>query len=137
MKQNNLKSYSIGNHILNKSFVSTSKNRSIAQLFAGNRQENISSDDHSIKIPVLLKYTIKQNETGIDIQHLSMIPDEEEVLILPFSVFQVKNRIESTSDTLSTILVEIHLEECQLIDYQKQISKLDHHQTFYRRESSE
>ncbi len=51
MKQNNLKFYS---------FISTSKNRSIAQLFADNTQENISTDDHLIEIPVLLKYTIKQ-----------------------------------------------------------------------------
>jgi hypothetical protein len=55
-----------------------------------NRQENTSN---VINIPVLLKYTIKQNKTGIDIEHLSMIRDEEEVLILPFSVFKIKNRI--------------------------------------------
>jgi hypothetical protein len=54
MKQNDLKSYSIGNHILNRSFVSTSKNRLIAQLFADNRQQNISN---VIEIPVLLTYT--------------------------------------------------------------------------------
>ncbi len=42
-----------------------------------------------------------------------MIPDEEEVLILPFSVFKVTNRIENSSDTSSSMLVEIYLEECQ------------------------
>jgi hypothetical protein len=95
-------------------------------MYADNRQENTSNDDHLIEIPVLLKYTIKQNGMGIDIEHLSIIPDEEEVLILPFSVFKVKNRIENSSDTWPPMLVEIDLEECQdnqLIDYQKQISK--------------
>jgi hypothetical protein len=62
-------------------------------MYADNRQENTSNDDHLIEIPVLLKYTIKQNGMGIDIEHLSIIPDEEEVLILPFSVFKIKNRI--------------------------------------------
>jgi hypothetical protein len=31
------------------------------------------------------------------------------------------------------MLVEIDLEECQLIDYQKEISKSDHHEIFYWR----
>ncbi len=55
-------------------------------------------------------------------------------LILPFSIFKIKNRFESISDTSSTMSVEMHLEECpenQPINYQKQTSKLDHHQTFY------
>jgi hypothetical protein len=129
MKPNHLKSYSIGNYILNKSFVSTSKTRSTAQLFADNRQGNVSN---AIEIPVLLRYAIKQNETAINIEHLSMIPDEEEILILPFSIFKVKNRIENSSDTSSTMLVEIDLEECednQQIDYEKQKSKLDQQNT--------
>jgi hypothetical protein len=125
MKSNHLKSYSIGNCILNKSFVSTSKILKVAQFFADNRQMNDQL------IPVLLKYTIKQNETAIDIEDLSVIPDEEEVLILPFSVFKIKNRVEKCSHTSSTMLVEIDLEECQLIDYQKEISKSDHHEIFY------
>jgi hypothetical protein len=54
-----------------------------------------------------------------------MIPDEAEVLILPFSVFKVKNIIQHSSD--STMYVEIHLEECQQIDYQKKESKFNHH----------
>ncbi len=48
--------------------------------------------------------------------------DEEEVLILPFSVFEIKNRFENCSDTSLGMFIEIHLEECQQIDYQEQIS---------------
>ncbi len=40
MKQNHLKSYSIGNHILNKSFVSTSLKRPVAEIFADHRRSN-------------------------------------------------------------------------------------------------
>ena len=39
--------------------------------------------------------------------------DENEVIILPFSVFQVKHRKEIYSKKSSRILHEIHLEECR------------------------
>ena len=107
MTENDLKNYSIGNHILNRSFVSTSKNRSVAQIFADNSQET------SGKISVLLKYTIKQNRTAIDIEHISTIQDEKEALILPFAVFQIKDRIENNPNTSPPVLVEIDLEECE------------------------
>ncbi len=117
---NDLKSYTIGNHILNRSFLSTSKNRSVAQLFTGNNQGNQN------QISVLIKYTIKQNQTAIDIEHLSTIQDEKEVLILPFAVFQVKDRIENNPQMSPPVLVEIDLEECEnneQINYKKQKSK--------------
>jgi len=112
MNEKDLECYLISNHILNRSFVSTSKNREVAKLFAG-RQENISTKTSNrydlTEIAVLLKYTIKQNQTAIDIEHMSEIPDEEEVLILPFSVFQIKNRFENRAE----MLVIIELEECE------------------------
>ena len=114
MKEDDLECYSIGNHILNRSFVSTSKNRSIAQLFSDSGHLKDTSNQHDLeKVRVLLKYTIKQNQTSIDIEHISMIPDEEEVLILPFSVFQVKDRIENCLNVSSPMIVEIDLEECE------------------------
>jgi hypothetical protein len=103
MTKNHLKHYTVGAHILNRSFVSTSKDRSIAQMFAGNSLQETS-------VPVLLKYRIKQNQTAIDIEYMSTIRDEKEVLILPFSVFRVKNRIENNAERG---LVEIDLEECE------------------------
>jgi predicted nucleotidyltransferase len=102
MTKNHLKHYTIGSHILNRSFVSTSKERSIAQVFAGNVLQETS-------VSVVLKYIIKQNQTAIDIEHMSTVEDEKEVLILPFSVFRIKNRNEKTE----TNCVEIELEECE------------------------
>jgi len=107
MTENDLKHYTIGNHVLNRSFVSTSKNRSVAQLFAGNSEQTLP------KVSVLLKYTTKQKQTAIDIEHLSTIKDEKEVLILPFSVFKIKDRIENHPSTSTLIAVEIDLEECE------------------------
>ncbi|CAF1430977.1 unnamed protein product [Adineta ricciae] len=114
IKKDDLECYSIGNHILNRSFVSTSKDRSIAKLFAGSEHLGNISDYRDLEeIPVLLKYTTKQSQTSIDIEEISMIPSEEEVLILPFSVFQVKDRNENCRNVFSPMLVEIDLEECQ------------------------
>ena len=114
MTTNDLGCYSIGNYILNRSFVSTSKNRSVAQMFAANGHLGKTSDHHHLtKVPVLFRYKIKQNQTAIDIELISSIRDEEEVLILPFSVFQVKDRIENCSNMRSAGLVEIDLEECE------------------------
>ncbi|CAF4049070.1 unnamed protein product [Adineta steineri] len=117
MKQNDLKAYHIGNYILNKSFMSTSKDLAVAHIFAGYGQESvlsgISNHHDSSEVSVILKFTIKQNDTGVDIKHMSMVEDEEEVLILPFSVFQVKDRIENGLNTDSPGLIEIYLEQCE------------------------
>ena len=70
---------------------------------------------------VLLKYTIKQNQTAIDIEHISMVEDEQDVLILPFSVFQIKDRIEHNPKISPPVLIEIDLEEFE--DKEKEKSK--------------
>jgi hypothetical protein len=69
MTQNHFKYYSIRNHILNRSFLSTSKDRSIAHIFADDNQQQTSNQYNSAKISVLLKYKIKLNQTAIDIEH--------------------------------------------------------------------
>lgn len=104
MTEDTLEQYTIGNHILNRSFISSKKTRAIAD----DDQQNVSR-----KIPVLLKYTIVQDQTAIDIAHLSTIPDTDEILIMPFSVFQVKNRTQRCSNRSSSIFIEIELEECE------------------------
>ncbi|CAF0828593.1 unnamed protein product [Rotaria sp. Silwood1] len=118
MTKNDLKNYAIDNHILNRSFLSTSKNRSVAEIFADNNKQNILENTleyhHDLsQVSVLLKYNIKQNQTAIDIEHLSMIRDEKEVLILPFSVFQVKHIINNSPKMFLRALYEIDLEECE------------------------
>ncbi|CAF4210979.1 unnamed protein product [Adineta steineri] len=117
MSPNDLKPYRIGHYILNKSFISTSKNREVAQMYAGSGQESvlgvISTQHDPLEVPVIFKFIIKHDDTGIDIEYMSMVEDEEEVLILPFSVFQVKDRIENGSNTGSPGLIEIELEQCE------------------------
>ena len=106
MRRVDLEKYPIGNAILNRTFVSTSKVRSIAQCFAGNS----SSND---EVSVMFKYTIKRNRTAINVEYFSSIRDEREVLILPFSVFKVVDRLDNDPQMSPPVLFEIDLEECE------------------------
>ena len=108
INKKDLEYYAVGNFILNRSFVSTSKDRSVAIVFSAFEQENDST-----KVCVLFKYKIESDATGLDIERISSIKEEKEVIILPFSVFQVKQRKEIRSNKSSQILHEIHLDECQ------------------------
>ncbi|UJR16654.1 hypothetical protein I4U23_003554 [Adineta vaga] len=109
MKTNDFKHYTIGNHILNRTFLSTSKKEDVARFFAKENFGQINIDDyHQSKVSVLSKYSIKQNKTAINTAEMSKIPDEEEVLILPFAVFEVKNKIKCTA----SVQYEIELKEC-------------------------
>ena len=106
LNKEDLRCYTINNYILNRSFVSTSKDRTVATMFSGFEQ-----NQNSTQISVLFKYNIQSDRTGLDIECISSIEDEKEVIILPFSVFQVKDRKEIYSNESSQILHEIHLEE--------------------------
>lgn len=94
--------YVVGSRIMNTSFLSASKKRNVAHIFAENNEQRCS---------VLCTYQIlnKNNRrTAIHIGEISKIPGEEEVLILPFSPFYVKS-VMSSSDNPQ--LIEMVLAE--------------------------
>ncbi|CAF1531996.1 unnamed protein product, partial [Didymodactylos carnosus] len=72
--------------VMNKLFLSTSKDRKVAEEFAigGNLSK------HS----VLCKYEIRNDRTALDIESVSEYPQEKEVLILPNTTFKVVKIIE-------------------------------------------
>jgi len=107
INENDLTCYTNGNYILNRSFVSTSKDRSVATIFSCFEQEHDPTT-----ACVLFKYRIASNATAVDIERISSIKDEQEVVILPFSLFQVTHREPIYSKESSQVLHEIHLEEC-------------------------
>jgi hypothetical protein len=96
------KRYRAGNCFLIKPFTSTSKSRDIAIKFA------TAPSVGSRSLSVLCIYTIlqKHNDANIalDISSISVFPDEEEVLILPQTLFEVKN-----INHLPSGLIEIEL----------------------------
>ena len=121
--QNDLNQYKLNQHIMNRAFLSTSVDHRVAKMFAGIDQQSQmrhtpSQQDHSpIQYSCLCRYLIKQDLTAINIQSLSATGGEQEVLINPFSVFQVIDVKENyLEDPNAPISIEIELEECEDID---------------------
>ncbi|CAF1412684.1 unnamed protein product, partial [Didymodactylos carnosus] len=120
MKMNaaDIAGYVIGTRIMNKSFLSTSKDQSVAEEFA--RQP---SKDIQLQHSVLCVYETRNNRTALDIETMSEYPHEKEVLILPYAAFKVVNIIPSTSSVslpndnkkqlIKALDFEIHLRECK------------------------
>ncbi|CAF2761461.1 unnamed protein product [Rotaria sp. Silwood2] len=114
--QYDLDQYLSNQHILNRSFLSASMNREVAEMFASEGQQSkmrhTPKDHRALQYSCLCKYLIKQNSTAINIQSLSTRPDEKEILILPFTVFKIiaikQNYLD---DPTASISVEIVLEE--------------------------
>ncbi|CAF4821761.1 unnamed protein product [Rotaria sp. Silwood1] len=116
--QNDLDRYQLNQHILNRSFLSTSIDRQVAKMFAGEGQQSqmrhTPGGQRALQYSCLCQYLVKQNSTAINIECLSMNPEEKEILILPFTVFKVTNiKRNYFEDITSSISVEIELEECE------------------------
>ncbi|CAF3655177.1 unnamed protein product [Rotaria sp. Silwood1] len=125
--QNDLDQYQLNQHILNRAFLSTSTDRQVAAMFAGEGQQSkmrYTTKDHcALQYSCLCQYLIKQNSTAINVESLSTRPDEKEVLIIPFSVFKViEVKRNYLDDSTASISIEIELEECEdVIDNNKEL----------------
>ncbi|CAF3924387.1 unnamed protein product, partial [Adineta steineri] len=103
--EKDLYKYVVKSKIMNKSFLSTSKSKEIAEVFSGCIQEHLSIQ--ATDIAAFCTYIIKNSETALDLEKISEFGEaESEVLILPFSIFEVKS-----VQRLSTNKVHIELEE--------------------------
>jgi hypothetical protein len=72
-----------------RTFQSTSKNKEVAEIY---RKTQPTSDE----LVVLFIYIFPEKcDTAIDIHDLSQFSDEEEVLVLPFTLFKVSKIIEN------------------------------------------
>jgi hypothetical protein len=98
-----LKKYTVGLAILTKAFSSTSKQRAVASQFL-QRDANKKN-----RLSTICTYEIRNKRTALDIQHISLFPDEEEVLIRPYSAFKIIDKKEYKDGSPE---VEIILKEC-------------------------
>ena len=110
--QSDLDIYTEKKCLLNKSFLSTSKERRIALVFGGaenSKNMRTTMEKTPLQYTALCIYKIKNANTAIDIADISENPDESEVLIMPLCAFQVQSvrRDEDNND----IQIEIVLEE--------------------------
>ncbi|CAF3372991.1 unnamed protein product [Rotaria socialis] len=80
--QKDIKSYVVGSIVLTRSFLSTSKTREVAEMY-------LKFTDSAVRPPVLCIYTVKNTRSSLNITTMSKFVDEEEVLIVPFTAFEV------------------------------------------------
>ena len=112
---NELAHIQVGCCIMTNTFLSTSKNSDIADNYSGRDQYNQTSCQEDEKnVSIYCTYIIKNtagNRRALDISKISKYSREEEVLLLPYSVFLITKRktIERTNSTVKRI--EIELEE--------------------------
>ncbi|CAF0914946.1 unnamed protein product [Adineta ricciae] len=104
LTENDVTLYKRGTRILTKTFASTSKRLSVATGFHGNKR------DTSSRMSTLCIYEIRNPRTALYIANTSLYPDEEEVLVLPYSAFKI---IDVTIDRNKVPAVEIKLKECE------------------------
>ncbi|CAF4710005.1 unnamed protein product, partial [Rotaria sp. Silwood2] len=114
--QYDLKQYSIGGKVMSKAFMSTSKDKSVADDFI-KRNLSYRKKQHGelVKLSALCTYEIVNRRTGLYIAKISEYGHEEEVLIGPYTAFIIKAIRQS-----SPKYVEIDLRECEIVDKKEQ-----------------
>ncbi|CAF1238290.1 unnamed protein product [Didymodactylos carnosus] len=110
MSDSDLKQYIVGSEFMNKTFLSTSKDRSNAEKFMNDFNPRRNALNELIKHSVLCKYVIKYPTTALAIEDLSEYPNEKEVLILPYASFVVK-QLQNPSKKGEVIKIEMEEKE--------------------------
>ncbi|CAF2388658.1 unnamed protein product [Rotaria sp. Silwood2] len=93
--QDDLDQYEVGSQIMNKSFLSTSSDYSVAMKFA------LKSDaKNQQKYSAICTYKIQTERSALSIMEISEYPNEKEVLVMPYTAFRVKSiRTNSTNES--------------------------------------
>lgn len=98
--------------VMTNTFISTSKRPNIADIFSAFDQTSNQQDQ--TRILIFCTYIIKNlNGTcrALDISSISKHPEEEEVLILPYSVFRITKRKTTQLPNAQSKRIEIELEQ--------------------------
>jgi hypothetical protein len=112
-----LQNYEINRSSMTKSFLSSSIDEKIAAWFLSRQevaQENSGVRKRHSKIWVMCKYQIKHRRTALHIENSSQYTAEGEVLIMPYTVFKIKNKRTVTASYMPAgqTITEIEFEEC-------------------------
>ncbi|CAF1335327.1 unnamed protein product [Adineta steineri] len=102
--EDDIKQYKVGTKILTKTFSSSSKQLNIASRFLNNNR------GRNERLSTICIYEIRNQRTALDIEHISLFQDEQEVLILPYSAFKI---IDIKQNKDKSLRVEIKLKECE------------------------
>jgi hypothetical protein len=121
-----LQKYQANCSLMTKSFVSSSVDQKVAELFLYRKEEaeeekkrqiRCRVDGKFIKIWIMCIYNIKDRRTALHIENSSQYANEAEVLIMPYTVFTVKSIQHITPSSLPEghDLTHIELDECPQI----------------------
>ncbi|CAF1656109.1 unnamed protein product [Didymodactylos carnosus] len=109
--EDELSQYRLRKYIVNKTFLSTTKERSIANEFAFDGGLRHNHDGEIIKVPTICIYTIiGHDRIALDIERISEYAHEKEVLIIPGQTFKV-TAIRTNVQTAQGLCYEIELVE--------------------------
>jgi len=114
LKREELERYVVNSRILNTTFLSTSEECLIAEIFAGIHPDDPPTEDNPTEMKILCKYTIRNKGTAYNIRDISLFDTEKEVLIFPFSAFRV-SRVNKTSSGIT----QIDLIECTNVTWEE------------------
>ncbi|CAF3421913.1 unnamed protein product [Rotaria sp. Silwood2] len=123
VNSDDLRKYQINCSLMTKSFLSSSIDQKLAELFLlqkvsteeeTTRPSRTKSDGACIKQWVMCVYNIKHRRTALHIENCSQYANEGEILIMPYTVFKVKriNHIKPLYSKKDETMTEIQLEEC-------------------------
>ncbi|CAF1468658.1 unnamed protein product [Rotaria sp. Silwood1] len=110
--QDDLKQYGIGGKVMNKAFMSTTKDLDIAKEFAKNNLIHRQTEHGTqVKMAALCIYEIINDRTALDIEQVSEYKFEKEVLVGPYTAFVITAIRKIRPD-----YVEIDLRECEKVN---------------------
>ena len=100
--------YAPGKIVITRSFLSTSKNRHTAAFYLG-------FEDIVNRPPVICIYNVLNSHSSLSIESFSNFPEEEEVLIVPFIAFEIRDvrQVTMKHGGIDYDLKEIELVECE------------------------
>jgi hypothetical protein len=102
-----LKAYEMGKIVITRSFLSTSKNREMAEFFLG-------FGDIINHPPVICIYKVSNPRSSLCVELFSDFPEEKEVLIVPFIAFEITavKPVTMKREGIEYLVNEIELVEC-------------------------
>ncbi|UJR19989.1 hypothetical protein I4U23_023123 [Adineta vaga] len=118
-----LEKYKVNCSLITKSFLSSSIDRKIAELFLCQKESSqkeiivpkrVKQDGSLTKTWIMCIYYIKHHRTALHIENSSQYANEGEVLIMPYSVFRVRRIAQIKPEYIpkGQTMTEIELEEC-------------------------
>ena len=112
ISEGNLSEYSAGRKVMSKAFMSTSKDRSVAEDFTNKKSKDWATQHGGdMKMCVLCILEITHRRTGLNVESVSEYQDEKEVLVGPCTAFRITG-----VRRIAPNYAEIDLRECEAVN---------------------